>query len=95
MTKLASLCCEAQQPKARKGPSSSGQDYSSLHRFIPATLWKELAHEDVLQRTHSLCKHGARLGLCQPTELTLRTLVCCVFWTSWSTETVPLVKNIA
>ncbi len=89
LTKLASLCCEREKAKPKKGPSSSGQDYSSLHRFIPPTLWKDLAHEDVLQRTHSLCKHGARLGLCQPTELTLRTLVCCVFWASWSTETIP------
>lgn len=89
LTKLASLCCEKEKAKPRKGPSSAAQDYSSLHRFIPGTLWKDLTCKDVLQRTHSLCKHGASLGLCQPTELTLRTMICCVFWTSWSLGTTP------
>lgn len=87
LNKLASLCCEKEKAKPKKGPSSAGQDYSSLHRYIPARIWKDLANSDVLQRTHSICKHGASLGLCQPTELTLRTMICCVFWASWSMGT--------
>lgn len=82
--KMACMCSGREDVKPRKGPSSSGQDYSSLHRFLVPSVWNDLSHEDVLHRTHALCRFASRLGLCQPTELTLRTLLCCVFWKSWA-----------
>lgn len=81
---MAHMCSSKEEVKARKGPSSSQQDYSTLHRFLVPSVWKDLSHEDVLHRTHALCRFASRLGLSQPTELTLRTLLCCVFWRSWA-----------
>lgn len=69
--------------KKHKGPSLRGQDYSSLHRFLTPSLWKELEHPKVLHRCESLTWFAQELGLDTPTETTLATMVVLVNWNDW------------
>ena len=83
---MAKNVCNKEAPKALKGPSVAGQDYSSLHRFLTPGVWQQLSHHDTLHRMHALCSHAAKLGLQQPTEVTLGTMMACVFWPTWSKQ---------
>ena len=86
LQQMAKNVSKKEAPKALKGPSVAGQDYSSLHRFLTPGLWQQLQHRDTLHRLHALCSHAAKLGLQQPTEVTLGTMMACVFWPTWSKQ---------
>ena len=79
-------------PSASTGPSADSQDYSSLHRYLTESVWKQLLGEPS-SRLHALCSFAAKLGLFCPTEKTVGTFTVLLFWNEWKNQKVmPLEK---
>ena len=87
MEKVAQACCKMTtkaNSKSLKGPSCQGQNYSTLHRFLPQTVWAKMEDPKILSRIQALCEFAANLGLELPTEATLASMLCCIYWKEWS-----------
>eukprot|EP00435_Cladocopium_sp_Y103_P057972 s590_g20.t1 len=81
---LAKQCME-EMPKvpAIRGPSSDGQDYGSLHRYVTKDVWTKLQEPELCSRCHALCGLASTLGLHSPTERTLENKTCLINWKEW------------
>jgi hypothetical protein len=74
------------------GPSADAQDYSSLHRFLPQSVWHQLLG-DPSSQLHALCSWASKLGLFCPTEKTVGTFTVLLFWNEWKDQAIsPLEK---
>ena len=93
MEKVAEACCKMPQKNAKgkslKGPSSQSQNYSTLHRFLPQWLWIKMEDPKILSRVQALCEFAAKIGLELPTEATLASMLCCVYWKEWRNGDTP------
>ncbi|CAK9052163.1 unnamed protein product [Durusdinium trenchii] len=86
LASVAAACGQSgSKEKASKGmcgPSCEAQDYSSLYRFLPDSVWKRLEGQ-LAHRLHVLCAFAAKLGLFCPTEKTVGVFTVILFWKEW------------
>ena len=94
MEKVAQACCKMPEKnrdggKSLKGPSCQAQNYSTIHRFLPRTVWVKMENPKILSRVQALCEFAANLGLELPTEATLASMLCCIYWKEWCHGDTP------
>lgn len=87
-----SQCVDHFRKVVPMGPSADAQDYSSLHRFLPQSVWHQLLG-DPSSQLHALCSWASKLGLFCPTEKTVGTFTVLLFWNEWKDQAIsPLEK---
>lgn len=93
---LADCCIECkpvqQVKRGTTGPPPDAQDYSYLHRYLPANVWEDMDGQ-VIDRLHALCRFAAKMGPFCPTEKTVGTLTVLLFWNEWRQVTLASVEK--
>lgn len=91
LQKVAEACANRRHG-GNGGPSTEAQDYSTIFRFVPDSVWQRLNGHGPT-RLHELCGFAAKLGLICPTEKTVGVLTVILFWKEWQHQKISATER--